>query len=309
MYPFMTTTQYTIRNYQDHDANQIAAFDVTAMLAYRYNRDYEQQNVFCAVDSNDHIVGVGHIVPDQTWSEIEHSNQPSDFVYQLNIDISLNEESPPSENVYGELLKCLLNRGRELRAGYPDKKVRVTHTISSDDLEEIDFYLSKGFGTHRTHLLMKRDLREDIEEYSLPGNLVIKRWEMETQAEEEQYLAAEAKGDLYGVSWSLNHLRWTKNGGEWDTFTVFNGNEVVGSVMTWGLGEERSATENIFVLPEWRRKGIAKAVITKALLFLKDNGKSEATLGVFGDNGRAISLYESLGYRMFSIHLEFGKDL
>ncbi|WP_419715122.1 GNAT family N-acetyltransferase [Heyndrickxia oleronia] len=44
-----------------------------------------------------------------------------------------------------------------------------------------------------------------------------------------------------------------------------------------GIGKERSATENIFVLPEWRRKGIAKAVITEALKFLKNKGKSEAT--------------------------------
>lgn len=63
--------------------------------------------------------------------------------------------------------------------------------------------------------------------------------------------------------------------------------------MTQGLGKEKSATENIFVLPEWRRKGIAKAVITEALKFLKNKGKSEATLSVFGDNGRAISLYKS----------------
>ncbi len=38
----------------------------------------------------------------------------------------------------------MLNRAKELRAAYPEKKVRVTHTISSDDLEEMDFYSLKG---------------------------------------------------------------------------------------------------------------------------------------------------------------------
>lgn len=132
---------------------------------------------------------------------------------------------------------------------------------------------------------------------------------MTTQAEQEQYLAAEARGDDHGVSWSLNHLQWTKSGGEWDAFTVFHENEIIGSVMTWGLGEERSATENIFVVPEWRRKGIAIAFITEALKFLKDKGKKQATLGVFGDNGKAIALYKSLGYKMVDTILQFGIDV
>ncbi|WP_232426167.1 GNAT family N-acetyltransferase [Cytobacillus praedii] len=240
---------------------------------------------------------------------IENNNMPADYVHKLNLDISLNEELTSSENIQADLLICLLKRAKELREKYPEKKVRVSHNIPSEEIREIDFYISKGFDTDRTHLVMKRDLNEDIQDYPLPGNLKIKKWEMTTQDEEEKYLKAEAAGDLYGVSWSLNHLRWTKKGQEWDTFTVFDGNEVAGSVMTWGLGKERSATENIFVLPEWRRKGIAKAVITEALKFLKEKGKSEATLGVFGDNERAISLYESLGYRMLFIIIEFGIDL
>ncbi|WP_421385212.1 GNAT family N-acetyltransferase [Bacillus salacetis] len=300
---------YSIRNYKDADADKIAEFDFMAMLAYRYNGDYEPQNIFCAVDGEDNIVAAGHIVPDPTWLVIDKNIKPSDFVCKLNLDISLNEDLSPPEIILEDLFKCLLKRAKELRKQYPEKNVRVRHVIPTEDIEEIDFYLSKGFDTHRTHLIMKRDLTEEIPSYPLPGNLTIRKWDMATSHEEQQYLAAEAKGDLYGVAWSLNQLRWTKNGQEWDTFTVFEGNEVVGSVMTWGLGEDRGATENIFILPEWRRQGIAKAVITEALKFLRDKGKSEATLGVFGDNGKAIMLYRSLGYKMLSVKIEFGLDI
>nr|WP_259545078.1 GNAT family N-acetyltransferase [Heyndrickxia oleronia] len=277
----MPINTYMIRNYKDKDADKIAEFDFMSMLAYRYNGDYELENIFCAVDSEENIYGVGHIVPDQTWLVIDNINKPSDFEHKLNLDISINEEIESPQSIQADLLTCLLKRAKELREKYPEKKVRVIHYIPSEEIEQIDFYISKGFDTRRTHLVMKRDLTKDIQDYPLPMNLRIKKWEMASQAEEEQYLKAEARGDLYGVSWSLNHLRWTKNGKEWDTFTVFNDNEVVGSVMTWGLGKERSATENIFVLPEWRRKGIAKAVITEALRFLKNKGKSEATLSIF----------------------------
>lgn len=79
--------------------------------------------------------------------------------------------------------------------------------------------------------------------------------------------------------------------------------------MTWMITKERSATEDIFVLPEWRSKGVAKYVITEVLKYLKSQGKSISTLSVLGDNKPAISLYNSLGYRMFGVMIEFGYDI
>jgi ribosomal protein S18 acetylase RimI-like enzyme len=300
---------YKIRNYLENDADEIGSFDFMAMLAYRYNGDYQHENIFCAVDLEGHILGVGHLVPDQTWFLHEKHDKPVDFVYKLNLDLTINHNRRGSERVLDDLLTSLVNRAKQLRAEYPTKKISISHTIAADDLEEIDFYLSKGFVTLRNHLIMKRDLTDPIQEASLPENIHIINWKMKTQDEDEQYLKAEEAADPDGLSWSINTLRWTKAGAEWDTFTAFEGNQVIGSVMTWGLGGERSATESIFVLPEWRRKGIAKAVITEALKFLKKQEKTEATLGVFGDNAGAISLYKVLGYKMLSINIEFGFEI
>ncbi len=301
---------YVVRNYIEDDASKIGEFNFMAMLAYQYNKDYETSNIFCAVDVEGHVLGVGHVVPDQTWYLLKESNQPEDFVCKLNVDLSINDHIANSEIVIDDLYEALLKRAKHLRAGYPSNKFSLNHVIESDDREEIDYYLSKGFVTKRNHLIMKRNLTEPIPTYELPNNITVKNWRMDTPEEQEQYLAAEDAGDEIGGAWSLNHLRWTKSGSEWDTFTAFAGDQVVGSVMTWGLGEERSATESIFVLPEWRRKGIAKAIITKALKFLREEkGKTEATLGVFGDNAKAIALYQSLGYRMLSINIEFGLEI
>lgn len=304
-----TAANYLIRNYKDDDADKIAKFDFLSMLAYRYNKDYVPANIFCAVDSEDNIYGVGHLEFDRTLIANDKNNKPSNFVYILNLDISLNPNFEYPIELQDELLTSLLQRAWEVRSQYLDKQVRVSLTIPSDELEEIDYFLSKGFVVQRNHLIMKRDLTEEIPNAPLLDDINIANWKMETQAEQEQYLKAEAEGDLEGVNWSLNRLRWTKSGSEWDTFTAFNGDTIVGSVMTWGLGEERSATENIFVLPQWRQKGIARAVITEALKFLKEKGKTEATLGVFGDNRKAISLYKSLSYKLLYINIEFGLDL
>lgn len=301
--------KYTIRNYIDTDADKIAEFDFLSMLAYRYNRDYEASNIFCAVDANENIVGIGHLEPDQTWFLIDKNTKPSHFVYKLNLSISLNGKFHCPIEIKDELFSTLLNRAKEIRNQYPDKNVTISHTIPSDEIDEIDYFLAKGFYVIRNHLIMKRDLTEEIPTFPITDPIKIINWKMDTEAEQEKYLRAEAESDDNGVSWSLNRLQWTKNGSEWDTFTAFAGDKIVGSVMTWGLDEGRSATENIFVLHEWRRKGIAKAVIIEALKFLKSKGKTEATLGVFGENQKAIALYRALGYKMLFINIEFGLDL
>lgn len=300
---------YSIRNYEEHDANQIAKFDFISMLAYQYNGDYTSDNIFCAISEDGEVLATAHIAPDQSWGLIEDGNKSIDFEFKLQMDLAVNEDTTVPQEAVEELTDAVIFRAKMIRNQYPNKKVTLRHTISSDDIKEMDFYLSKGFITKQNHLVMKRDLTKPIPQFSLPPNIKVINWKMETQEEQEMYLRAEAAGDPNGVCWSLNHLKWTKSGAEWDTFTAFDGNSVVGSVMTWGLGEERSATENIFVLPNWRRKGIAKALISEALTFLKEKGKTEATLGVFGDNQEAISLYQSLGYRMYYTIIEFGYEL
>jgi ribosomal protein S18 acetylase RimI-like enzyme len=304
-----TTKSYIIRNYKDQDADQIASFDLLSMLAYRYNGDYIPENIFCAVSIDGIILASAHLAPDQSWDILKNNSKPLDFEFKLQMHIATNEEVTVPQKAVDDLLNAVLVRAMAIRNQYPEKIVTLRLSIASDDFEEIDFYLSKGFITKQNHLVMKRDLTEPIPHFPLPSNINVINWRMETNEEQEKYLRAEAAGDPFGICWSLNHLKWTKSGAEWDTFTAFDGNEVVGSVMTWGLGEKRSATENIFVLPDYRRKGIAKAIITEALVFLKEKGKTEATLGVFGDNKNAIALYQSLGYRMFYTIIEFGYDL
>lgn len=303
------TMSYIIRNYQDQDADQIGNFDFISMLAYRYNGDYTSENIFCAVSDEGDILASAHLAPDQSWELIQDKSKPKDFEFKLQIDLAINEKLIVPQDAVEELMNAVIDRAKTIRYQYPDKRVTIRHTISSDDLEEMDFYLSKGFIAKQNHLVMKRDLTEPIPHFPLPPNIKVINWKMETIEEQEKYLRAESAGDPFGICWSLNHLKWSKSGAEWDTFTAFDGNEVVGSVMTWGLGNRRSATENIFVLPDWRRQGIAKAIITEALVFLKKKGKTEATLGVFGDNKNAIALYQSLGYRMFYTIIEFGYDL
>jgi ribosomal protein S18 acetylase RimI-like enzyme len=302
------TSDYIIRNYCDTDAEKIGSFDKITELAYRYNADFKPTNILCSVNSEGEILAVGHLEPHITWAPIDKDSQSPDYTYDLRVSIILNPEYECTMNVSSDLMDALLNRAGEIKKDYPGKKIRVIKYISSDNNEEMDFLISKGFAVTRTSLVMKRDLVEEIPSYPCSSDIRIVDWKLETEEDLKRYFDADSTCSD-GAAWSINMVRWMRNAPEWATFAAFSGDELVGSVMTWLITEERSATENIFVLPQWRRKGVAKAFITEALKHLKKQGKTMATLSVFGDNKPALQLYKSLGYKMYFLNLEFGYDV
>lgn len=303
----MIGTDYIIRNYIDEDAETIAAFNFIAMLSYRYNKDFIPQNIFCAVNNEGMIYGIGHLEPDDSWFSIEDDSQASDFLHKLKLEISINTTLTIPEFLYEELFEVLVERAKQIRTLYPKKRIQLIKTLESDELEEMDFYLSNGFTCNRNHLIMKRDLTKPIPDIVAPKNIKIVDWKMNNKEEANKYLDASAQA--FDSSWSLNRLNWMRGGSEFNTFIAFDGDCIIGSVTTWGINDKRSATENIFVIPAYRNQGIAKAVITEALKHLKGIGKTEATLGVYGENSRAIPLYQSLGYKMLFVIIEFGLEL
>jgi ribosomal protein S18 acetylase RimI-like enzyme len=290
------------------DADQIGKFDKVLELSCRYNGDFKPENIFCAVGEAGELYGVGYLEQDETWAVITKENVPADYQYRLRVGISLNSELNPPEDIKDGLMEALIIAANDIKNEYPDKKFRMIRFIESDDNPQIDYFLSKGFAAYDSCFIMKRDLAEEIADVPAVEGIRVIHWEMASEEEKMQYLDAEAKSN-FGECWSLNLLRWYSYGPEWATFTAFYGDKPVGSTMTWMITDERSATENIFVIPEWRRKGVAKLVITEALKFLKSEGKKIATLGVYGNNKPAIALYKSLGYKMYYTNLHFGLDL
>jgi mycothiol synthase len=69
-------------------------------------------------------------------------------------------------------------------------------------------------------------------------------------------------------------------------------------------------TEHIYVRPQWRGRGLASALIARSLQVLKEQGVTEAELGVDSENeSAAFRLYERLGYKTFSVDTWFRKAM
>jgi len=76
------------------------------------------------------------------------------------------------------------------------------------------------------------------------------------------------------------------------------------------LGVRRGWCENISTHAAWRGRGIAKALIARALVALRERGMAEAALGVDADNETgALGVYRSMGFVERTRETDFRRPL
>lgn len=75
------------------------------------------------------------------------------------------------------------------------------------------------------------------------------------------------------------------------------------------LGIQRGWTDPICVRRPWRKRGVATAMINRSMQILKDEGMTEAALGVDTINpSGALRLYQNCGYVSKQKHITFRKE-
>jgi mycothiol synthase len=98
---------------------------------------------------------------------------------------------------------------------------------------------------------------------------------------------------------------------------AFDGDEVAGGVHgkidpqeNAHHGRERGLIDAVYVRRPWRRRGLARALIARALVRLRDHGMTSAYLGVDGLNpNQAMDLYTALGFEVASTSYDWTKPL
>lgn len=77
---------------------------------------------------------------------------------------------------------------------------------------------------------------------------------------------------------------------------VYRG-RVIGSTAVGGA--RLSVISSVAVLPEFRRAGVARALVERAQRFALEHGRDRVSLDVLAHNVPALTLYESMGYREY----------
>lgn len=259
------------------------------------------QNVFCAFDENGSLLGYAPLYPVLI-------REPSSFPHTIWAEIKVPLEEDAAREIKDELFEHLLVRSRELARDFPGHPIRLTFEYLPSETSSIDYVTTRGCRHTESIFIMRRRLSEEISSLPAPEGVRIRPWRMESQPEQQAYVAArnecfpDAPIELGEWQYFMQSPQWSVG----TTFAAFYGDQLVGNVAVyWDETENQKSgrkigfTEYIFVLPAWRGKNIARRLITAGLIYLKEHGLDEAQLSVRTKHEGALRLYTALGYEIW----------
>ena len=180
----------------------------------------------------------------------------------------------------------------------------------------------RGFVPVRYSFEMLRPTLDDIPDCALPAGIEVRPVERE-----QSRRIWEAETEAFAGHWGAG----ADNGSEerWqeflaDPFTdlplwqvAWDGDQIVGMVRPFinddenaHFGVRRGWCENISTRAPWRGRGVASALISRALRALHDRSMTQAALGVDAQNETgALHLYQRMGFREAARETEWRRPL
>jgi len=166
---------------------------------------------------------------------------------------------------------------------------------------------------HQLDRIPERSLPQGIEIRPVSPAHFRKIWEVQREINQElfEYVAEDWTEESYAI-W---REKSTNSCQLWQV--AWDGDSVVGMVLNRmddtpprDGAKQRGYTEQILIRRQWRKRGIASALIAESLRILREQGVKEVELGVDSENAsNALELYRSLGYSMSSVDTWFRKPM
>ena len=225
------------------------------------------------------------------------------------------------QNIRRAMLQHNERRLREIASAHPKDGPRFLEVWAGDaEVDWVSLLVKEGYKPIRYSFEMVRPNLEDIPDLPLPEGLEVR------PAKPEQYRtiyksAVEAFQDHWGaIGWRDEEFeRWQEqsffNPDLWQV--AWDGNEVAGMILNFihekenrEFNRKRGYTEIICVRRPWRKRGLARALLARSFKVLKEQGMTEAALGVDAENvSGALRLYESMGFRTVKRYATYRKPL
>lgn len=174
-----------------------------------------------------------------------------------------------------------------------------------------EFMVKNGYEVTQHEAILVRPNLDDIPEIPLPAGL-----ELRPVDESDLRAVFEAEVEHFKDHWGASEesAKW------WETFKAdshrdmtmwqiaYDRDRIVGIVRPYipveeneQMSRKRGYTENISTARDWRGKGVARALIARALEVQRDRGLEETALSVHMENPHgAYRLYESMGFKLHS---------
>jgi GNAT superfamily N-acetyltransferase len=296
-----------VRNYQVSDIEKLARFFERyrgafpdAKLAppeyYTYHPTLEGgRNVFCTLDHQERIVGFAPVFPAPATEE----SGPEEPHHIWTIVVA-----DPGASDAGQartlLLDRVIERASAIKASFTPRRVKLAADMMTSQRPDIEHLLENGFERYEGMYVMSRMTADSIPDVSVPPEITVRLWKMTTEEEQKAYIRA-YNSCFFELPKTLEALRFFLNSPVWAAGTAVAAfdpqGQLVGSVVAYPDEEAGwGVVDDVFVLPEWRRRGIAKRLVGEGIRYFRELGVQEVHLDVVQSNEPAISLYRSMGY-------------
>ena len=299
------------------------------------NRVANQVRAFNGDPSNDTVADM-----DNHYAHLEHADLPRDCaLVELDGRVVAYGRASRVELITGDQqVECIMNlepdaRGRgieELLLGYAlrraeeivaefgrDRPMAVSAYVMARDDNQRVAVEGAGFSRIRAGVLLVRLNLEAIPDIPLPEGFEIRPIDASDRAMHRRVweAAARAFANSYGEQAQTEdqYERWLES----DEFNpplwrvAFHGASIAAQILNF-LGEREPDgsrigwTESISTQPEFRRKGLARALLAESLRAVRDAGATKAALGADSQNpNQAQTLYESMGFRVVATTYDY----
>jgi len=292
----------------DQDERAVTLEDIQHDYEHLVNSDPKKDLIIAEMDGD--MIAYSRV---EWWQE----EDPNDRIYSHFVNILPKWRNQGIERA---MIHWCEERLKAVAEQHPCDSKRLFQTYSSAFKTAYNEILeSRGYSATRFFIEMSRPL-ENIPEAELPEGVEAhpvregdthKIWEASIEAFRDHWGFAEPKEEefiSYKGSKYFQPELWQ---------VAWDGDEVVSSVMNFiehdyneKYHRKRGWTENISTRREWRRRGIARALIVRSMHMHKAKGMTEVALGVDTNNPNgALKLYQSLGYEKDKTHITYRKPM
>lgn len=211
------------------------------------------------------------------------------------------------------LLSVNTARSREMAVAHARGPWKMGTVVADTEVHRADVLEAAGYRRERYYLELHRDLGQPIQEFPLPEGIQVR-----PVAPGEERRVFEALYESFRGSYAFREMReedWTgfQGSSEYQPehwVVGWDGDTVAGEVFCWvdelenrRHGRRWGYNDAVGVTEGYRRRGLAKALLGRSLMVLRDLGMEQAILLVDTQNpADALGLYTSQGY---TVHREF----
>ena len=277
---------------------------------YTYHPAVENgRNVFLALDASGQVRGFAPLFP----APVGEESGPDD-PHHIWMILLADPEAVDGLAVRELLLEKVLERAGQIAADFPAyRPTRLASDMIVSQKPDLAFLEQHGFDPYDGMYVMQRNTSDPVPELPFPAELTVRLWKLESEAEQRQYLRA------FNIAFSgnpktLESLKFQLDLPTWQAGTAVAAfdqeGELIASILVYP-DESRAygITDDVFVLPAWRGRGIAKALIARGLVYLNENKVDQVFLEVKQQNLPAVSVYKAMGYKIINQEVFLGRFL